>query len=289
MFYLKQIPRQYNDWTNSLRETILAQLGNRQIPQDYFYEPTFGSKWKHLHNEWKNVLESTLAPPKESFVSLIQKGGRTSNYDFLVHYTNQHEKKVEFKYNAQSIASLPQIMQLADKHTAQFLQETYSDFYYTHSLRSYLALDSHLSTLPIPTKPEYIQMVSGTNYTIHPLFDAMKQQTHFETAQKKHIVKTSIASFLKQYEHTLDIPTLHTMTMTRQQEKIFVLWKNEQFYIDELKLSQEEPIQSFLGIENQNRLVVQSNHHRFHFLLRWKNHPGILNPAWQISVASKKE
>ena len=37
-------------------------------------------------------------------------------------------------------------------------------------------------------------------------------------------------------------------------------------------------------VKNRNTIVLMSDNYEYHLLLRWRNHAGILNPAWQIKV-----
>jgi predicted secreted protein len=48
----------------------------------------------------------------------------------------------------------------------------------------------------------------------------------------------------------------------------------------------------FHSIKNGNTIVLQSAANpstTFHLLLRWRNHKGILNPAWQISLKRTRD
>ena len=46
---------------------------------------------------------------------------------------------------------------------------------------------------------------------------------------------------------------------------------------------------TFHGIRNGNVIEVQSGPTLYRLLLRWRNHKGILNPAWQISMKRETE
>ena len=43
-------------------------------------------------------------------------------------------------------------------------------------------------------------------------------------------------------------------------------------------------INKFNKINKNNTIEVISDKYKFNLLLRWRNHKGILNPAWQISL-----
>jgi hypothetical protein len=45
----------------------------------------------------------------------------------------------------------------------------------------------------------------------------------------------------------------------------------------------------FYSVERKNTIVLKTEKNEFHLLLRWKNHQGILNSAWQVSIRPPKK
>ena len=69
-----------------------------------------------------------------------------------------------------------------------------------------------------------------------------------------------------------------------QSGKIFLMWsKDETFCIDTFSETEMNDI-TFYSIKNGNILQLKSGNTIYNLLLRWRNHKGILNPAWQISI-----
>jgi hypothetical protein len=68
-----------------------------------------------------------------------------------------------------------------------------------------------------------------------------------------------------------------------QTDKIYLLWSNGTFHIDKVR-EQEMTEMMFHSIKNGNILELKSGQTIYGLLLRWRNHKGILNPAWQISM-----
>ena len=62
------------------------------------------------------------------------------------------------------------------------------------------------------------------------------------------------------------------------------MWNDNKFYIQ--RMSESSPLE-YIGIKNNNTIVVQSNKYIYNILLRWKNHKGIQNPAWQIKLLNR--
>mgnify|MGYP000271226655 CR=1 FL=1 len=107
----------------------------------------------------------------------IRKGGRNSKYDFIINLYYVDEiivKKIEFKYNSNSIKSLPQFLSLysnfrlySDKTVIQ-----YDHFFYDY----YVEEISDLANIKIPDKKQYLKYVHQTNYDKLSWFSEMKER-----------------------------------------------------------------------------------------------------------------
>ena len=64
---------------------------------------------------------------------------------------------------------------------------------------------------------------------------------------------------------------------------MYLLWKDGKFSLDAISLAEMSGM-TFQGIKNENTLIIGTETTTYGLLLRWRNHKGILNPAWQISM-----
>jgi hypothetical protein len=270
-----------NDKDNGIREDILCKLNI--IPDEYINHNTYGSKWKIMKTKWLGVLHEIYNDPYEKII-VNKMAGRKYNYDFNVVYLLEKQisivKKVEFKYNGKAIHKLPQFLQLTEN--CGFIKKSYAEFYYDNYLQKQVSLITGLELLD---KETYLKLVKGTNYSSNPFFCLLKE-IEINKSIKNSInllVDTSIREYLELYGNTICIKSVYQRLRTTQSDKIFILWNNNEFYVDKLDISSNI---IYKGIKNNNTIVLEDldNSHEYHLLLRWKNHKGVLNPAWQISL-----
>ena len=73
-----------------------------------------------------------------------------------------------------------------------------------------------------------------------------------------------------------------------------MLWNNEQFYLDSISEDEinivPEKILKIGKNKLHNTLIIKTKNNKteYHLLLRWKNHAGVLFPAWQIKFIRSK-
>lgn len=274
-----------NDAVNRRREEYLAGLLTADVGGD--------TRALGLQEKWRAVIQS-LCPatvPMES-VRVCHKGGRGANYDFLFQAVDEltgtviWEQPAEFKFGARSVAALPQFLSLAEK--ALPFPVSYAEFYYTHYLPQYLALDDGLATVAIPDKLTYCKLVYGSNYEVHPFFQTAYEREDEAKEEKSAVVKASIEAWLSEFSGACSMEHLTGLFKEKQLGKVFLLWSPEgggSFHVE--KFGEEDlTLTEMVGVRNKNTLVVRSATRTFNLLLRWKNHKGILYPAWQIGLRS---
>lgn len=265
-----------NDANNKIRESLLVDLYHSTDP--FLQE---------LRCLWRTFL-STLCPEPYDDVIVTKRGGRSANYDFEILYrmngVDVRTVKAEFKHNASRIEKLPQYFSpSADKpYTARL----YADFFYDF-------LDQICEIYPNITthKPErelYVKLVHNNDYDRHPffrtLYDSEKSGTQAQAKQKQKIVRESIKAYMAAYAGTLNVEQLTKDVRDRQTGKVFVLWNLREFVSDSIR-EEEMEITHVERIKNNNTIVAMSKSGtRHNMLLRWKNHLGVLYPAWQISL-----
>lgn len=263
--------RGYNDKANKLRETILVSLSTQQ---------TTDPELQPISTQWNQCIRSLCPVPYDTLLCTKQ-AGRGKNYDFDIVYHKDsqlvHSVKAEFKHNARTITKLPQYWSpSADK---PYLPVLYADFFYDN----YIDEIQKFVSVPKPTKDTYLQMVHQDNYSIHPFFKALYDQEESFYKQKQALVRESIAIYLANYGSLLDCVKLSEDIRSRQQGKTFLLWDKSTFHVETLT-DEELDITGIHSITKNKIIVATRGTAKHELLLRWKNHLGVLFPAWQISL-----
>jgi hypothetical protein len=122
------------------------------------------------------------------------------------------------------------------------------------------------------------------NYNCNPFFYRLKCAEDNSCTKEAidKIVKISIADYLSRYASDIDLKILRNK-LQPQMDKTFIMWKSGKFTSDKITIGSTL---EFKEVKNKNTIVVSDLEHQqeYHLLLRWKNHKGVLNPAWQISL-----
>ncbi len=277
--------RDENDATNKVREKILEKMCNP--PKEYLEHAEFGPSWQIVHQQWNNAL-TTIAKnthiPAYTSTSIKMKGGRSFNYDADIMYYNEDvlvaTRKIEFKYGGTNIGSLPQFLSLQAK--IELFDKTYDMFWYERYLDQYLACDSGL-TEEKPSLETYLKCVTSTKYSITPFFAKLKERELLFQTEKNEVVNRSITDYLTTHGNTINLSSFSEKVQATQCDKIYMLWSNGAFYIDSMSEKEMSDL-TFHSIRNGNILELKAGNTHYNLLLRWRNHKGILNPAWQISM-----
>jgi hypothetical protein len=295
--FLPTSDRDQNDANNKIRESLISAVINKQIPQEYYYSII----WKSFIDKLFHYLEQVFRCPHSGTYSYSCKimAGRNYNYDFSVTATNrstriEETKKIEFKFNAKQISNCPQFFSVSSKANPTV---SYAEHFYN----TCVPIITQMYELQNIDKTAYIKCVHQTNYNKHPWFETLYQTENSDPEKmkrKKELVDNSIHTFLLDRYLQTDVEQEIKMWNKRFQEsqggKIYMLYcaKEKRFYIDEIT---EDELNidlnnMTLGVGKSNNvhtLVFHTGEDRstkIGFLLRWRNHAGILNPAWQISL-----
>lgn len=277
--------RSENDAANKKRENILVMV--YEPPIEFTEHPEVGQYWRLVQKEWKDYIHKIGKITGIVFFTSILitgKGGRSCHHDFVFTYYNRDQclgsRNIEFKYEATTIDHLPQFLSLQAKYP--LFQVTFDEFWYDQWLAKYIACDAEIRQ-DKPSRETYLKCVTNTKYTIHPFIAEIKQRELFFQTEKNHVVNEGITDYLTKYGHTLNLDAFSKKVKETQMDKIYLLWSGGTFHLDKL---QEEEISGmvFHSIKNGNVLVVKAGNTIYGLLLRWRNHKGILNPAWQISM-----
>jgi len=271
-----------NDSANKIREKILEIISNNLFTyEQYKQDEEFGKLWKHVGEEWFNIIKIDIP---FTHIKYVPKGGRKFNYDGIVMYYNNSdlvfETKIEFKKGGTTISDQPQFLSLQAKY--KLFNKTYDEFYYENYLDQYIACDS-LITQPKPSITEYLKHVTKTSST-HPFFAQLKNRDcqPFFKNEKDIVVNRSITDYIEKYGESIDINRFIEKVSESQCNKLYLLW-DKNFSSDQFTYQEISQIK-YHGIKNGNVIQLKSGNTIYDLLLRWRNHKGILNPAWQISM-----
>jgi len=138
-----------------------------------------------------------------------------------------------------------------------------------------------------PPKPEYLKEIYK-NVSKHPFFVSFREAESSRKelySQKRTLVAASIKTYLEKVKDITNLDALTTEFMRSQSGKRFLIYNGGKFHHDRIS-DAELTAKSVVGIRNGNTLIIQSAEPNttHEMLLRWKNHLGILFPAWQISM-----
>lgn len=287
--------RSANDATNKIRERVLENI--IAPPLEYLYDTDYGHLWQHVHNEWNEIIDKIVDKKLYSSIELNILAGRGNNHDAnLICRANGSAMsridrivKIEFKYGAKSICSIPQFLSLqTNQSTLKMFDEPYDIFYYNNYIDLYITCDREGINEPKPSLETYLKCVRNTDYNIHPFFAQLKDREPTAKLNKNKVVNDSIQDYLSRYAHSIDTTQLTQKIIQTQQDKMYLLWSNHKFYLDEIHINSIRNIE-FAGISKKGNVIILHSgvgvyKLAFHMLLRWRNHKGILNPAWQISM-----
>ena len=297
--------RAINDSSNKIRETVLE--GITTLSDLYGPNPAYGAEWLSLKAAWDTAIRS-ISPITGPFTYEVKRmGGRQHNYDFLVTYkavppkdeppakntrlaallaaaakrraATPHELKIEFKHGVTDISKMPQFLSLPAN--AELFGTSYAEFYYDNYLPSYLATDTDFPHA-ILDRDLYMRSIYQNNYDKNPFFRALYNSESIKKSEKAAIVNRSIKAYLESLR-TIDLETLSARFESTQRDKHYLMWDTETFHHAEFK-PEDLRLTAFESIKNGNTLVFVSETMRFSCLLRWRNHKGILLPAWQIKA-----
>jgi hypothetical protein len=226
-------------------------------------------------------------------IKVEQKGGRGFNYDFIMTYKTskgekEHEVHVEFKYGGTSVDSLPEFFNpAADK---PFHAELYASYYYKTTLQQVAAL--YGITVPLPSEADYVKHVHKNKPSL-PFLIALNAAERFDAdrsaaskyAQKRALVAASIKGYLEASVDSTNFTHIQTELQRSQGKKRYLVYSSTTFHHDCLD-AEELELEHTAYIKNGNTLVIQTKKPgtSIAMLLRWKNHLGVLFPAWQISM-----
>ncbi len=292
--------KKHNNEDNSEREIILRDLfsPDPKVQAAYLENTIHGSFWRGVKSLFDQALKAFRNTPEQfdtgAYVETLEKkGGRKWRFDYLAHTNWVEDKsglKLEFK-RGQSIFEQPQFLQLYAKegNVTRNGLTTYPEYFFDVFGKE---LES-IAAVKLPTKSVYLKYVCGTNYKADPFFESLYRAA--KGARKADLQKLqykSIDEYLKligTLPEFVDASAFQSQ-LSDQLEKLFVSWdtKNQKFVVEnftkeDITLTGKILIRG--GKNGLNTLVFENlAGNNIEALLRWKNNPCVLGPAWQISL-----
>ena len=279
--------RSDNDKYNKIREDIIQSMP--YIDEDYFNDPEFGNSWRELKNSFDLKMKEIC--PSYCSYKIQHKAGRNFNYDFAVSFLDSKNiliksVKLEFKFNASSIDETPQFV--SPMKPSQYLSQSFEEYYYFN----YLVPLFKKFNINVPELEIYLKQVHGNKPKCLEeaqilYYQGCKQSSKYTGAENalafytecNEASSTCITKFIS--ETNLDIEKLNQYLIQSQDEKIYILYKNSEFYI-QFSNPNDYIIDSYEKQSNRYLATTKSNK-KIKILLRWKNGNGIAYPAFQIS------
>lgn len=268
--------KENNDVHNKIRESLVGLIINKQLDSSYF---RLSSRWSKLRKSIYNFINNYLVPDKViTHMKCFSKGGRKYNYDFVIIINELYDFKIELKFNATSVEECPQFS--SPMYPSKYLSQSFEIFYYEH----YLPRISEFSQLPLPPKETYLTQIHSDSPPCMTEYKKMYKENNFKNEFVKfcrRLDKESNRQFLNQT--TLDTDKLSSYLLDSQQHKIYMLYKDEQFYHQRIDESLYKIIPGSVVVKSPNYLCQTESGQRLEVKLRWKNYCGIAFPAFQIS------
>jgi hypothetical protein len=275
-----------NDETNKVREDIIEKLPF--IEDEYYTNLIFGEKWRYLKEKFNDILSSICKSEYEN-IKIKKMAGRNNNYDFNITFLDNNKNivqksNIEFKYNSNNLCKLPQFLSL-NIHS-NILEKSYAEFYYDNYIDKYTSIDPSIN-VEKPSKDLYLKQITSVNYSVNPFFQRLYDSEENLKKEKFDVVNESIKEFLNIYGSSINTSYLTEKFLSTQDQKFYLLWDCVDFHLEQLR-GDELQVNKFVNIHKNNTIIVASEKYNFKLLLRWRNHKGILNPAWQISLEKIK-
>lgn len=270
--------RAANDSNNRDREHALACLLTPTIDH-CLTDPTHGPAWRALQTKFRTAcirLGETCGFSGWTAIVVNHVGGRT-NCDFQIIYVGCGTANMEFKFS-----SMPQFLSLPA--SKPFHPVLFCEHYYEHDLLAVMDSLKVPHTLK-PSLDEYKKYIHQDNYDKMPLTAALyKAEKDAGSAIQTARVKKSIHDYLATSASGTNLEAVTAELQRTQKDKHYLIYKKDDF--THYKLHPDELVASaVIGVKGET-LILQSSRPttQIHMMLRWKNHQGILFPAWQIKM-----
>lgn len=292
-YFYETSQKKDNDRINKLRELILVDIINDNIPKHYFND----IKWRQLKINFQETIYK-LCDQKFDEVTLTQMAGRLHNYDFIAtFYKNSRQiysEKIEFKYTT-NIFNYPQFLSLyITSIKNNFINDNFIELWYNKYLDDFLAIASECSNNPHllhkPTIRIYTRMINDTNGKtpfMKELKYVLKNMDRHCKMLSDRIVNSAISDYINTTTNTIQLDKLQDL-FNHQQDKVFICCQKGVFTAN--SISKYLNLSNTSISHNHNTIIIKNKQFNTNIkiLLRWKNDKGRAGPAWQIGINKQK-
>lgn len=243
------------------------------------------------------------AVPGDGIITQITKrAGRNYNYDLELEYECTDGSRsilcLEIKQGKalRRIEDTPQVLSLAEKDgdftPTSDTPVSYAAFFYDTFLERFNAALDVPFTGELPSREDYLKWVYGSQYSKHPWFVYAKDKSP-RGSRATSIVAESIGAYLDRYVGDFKPRDIIERLRRTQLHKVFILkdtttgeWRKDRFTDDVFDLGGTDPVVTLAkGTHGHSHTIVISlPHSTIRALLRWKNHNGVMYPAYQVRV-----
>ena len=285
--------RSENDAANKIRERIFEMLANGLMPETFTTDAVYGASWLALAEEVKNTIQMIVSVPTYTNYRVKLLAGRKNNHDFDIDFicldgtTVVAKRELEFKFGAKSVDKLPQFLSLTAK--TDLFDVPYPVYFYNKFLDDYLATDEGLAAVPKPTLTDYLDHLFTTNYDVTPFIALLKAREEIAKPAKKKVVNASIKAYLETHGREIKLDQFKDK-LVAQNGKVYMLYEpqTKKFHLEKIEHGKTEFNVNDTFVRKGNVLEIPAGDMQYGMLLRWRNHKGILMPAWQISLKMLK-
>ena len=288
-FITTESSKSKNDSDNKIRENIIVNMN--YVDNDYFTDSEHGENWKKLKTDFNNAMLKIC----DSFYTYKIKhmAGRGNNYDYDISFFDAQNNKIkdtklEFKFNASTIDETPQFV--SPMKPSQYLSRSFEEYYYDEFLINLF----NKFGFTLPERENYLKTIhSNSPKCVEEAqilyYQGSKQSNKYtgsETAvsfykSANDASKECITNFINNSE--LDIVKLSNYLRESQKEKVYLLYKEGSFYVQNTN-EDDYIIESYVKNPEKFRYdAITKSQKKINILLRWKNGNGIAYPAFQIS------
>ena len=275
--------RSSNDQNNKLREKIISDIINSNIPEEYYQD----SRWSNLKSALFDYIGKITNGEQLEHVECKIKAGRKYNYDFELVVNHDTKYHVEFKYNAERISDLPQFANVSK--VSRYLSNNFESYFYDN----YLPRISEMGQLALPDKGAYLKQVHGPKPKCMMDFKNKYYAGCSRSSQCDHtkesedfynfcneVSREAIQNYISSYD--LNASELTNYLSATQHSKVYMLYKDGKFYAETINADDFEIVECERVPSKYVYVATLANGHRLRILLRWKNGNGIAFPGLQI-------